>query len=163
MNVTVGKTTMIDGKPIEMPIRIVNSGKTPAYDLDGLLTVNLLKDGEQPVFVYKNGTHPGYHFNGKTYSPNSPTDFSWAVLPIFVPKTDPINPILATSAIRRGMQDGSLYIVVNGKITYKDAFGVDHWIKFCAYSHTAAAVPMKVTADSCGPYNDVDKNYRQPN
>jgi hypothetical protein len=117
MNVVIGKVVPQDGSPIKMPVRIVNTGKTPAYKLHGVLVINLLKEGEQPDFNYGAGVHPRYSVDGGTAIPNSPNDFAWPILPKFVPKDKPIVPIIANDAINRGMRNGDLYIVVYGKVT----------------------------------------------
>jgi hypothetical protein len=136
----------------------VNTGKTPAYKLQGVVVVNLLKKTEQPDFNYEAGVHPRYSVDGGTAIPNSPNDFTWPILPAFVPQGQPIIPIVVNDSIKKGMQNGNLYIVVYGRITYDDVFGVGHWLQFCSYAHNAAGVPEQATADACGPYNDVDKN-----
>jgi len=158
MNVVVGQAVLQDGSPIKMPLRIVNTGKTPAYNLHGVVVINLLKESEQPDFNFGAGVHPRYSVDGGTAIPNSPTDFAWPILPKFVPKDKPIIPIIANDAIKSGMQNGSLYIVVYARITYDDVFGISHWLQFCSYAHNAVGAPEKATADTCGPYNDVDKN-----
>jgi hypothetical protein len=159
MNVIVGQTPLQDGSPIVMQVRIINSGKTPAFNVQGLVIINLLKETEEPDFNYAPGIHPKYSINAGTAIPNVPNDLSWPVLPKRVPENKPIKPILTTKAIRDGIQSGNLYIVVHGRITYDDIFGVGHWIKFCNYAHNAVRLPAsKATADTCGPYNDVDKN-----
>jgi hypothetical protein len=157
MNVLVGKAALQDGSPINMPIRIINSGKTPAHNVQGVVVINLLEEKDQPDFNYRSG-HPRYAINTGIAIPNFPSDMSWPVLPKHVPKGKPVNPIVTTSEIRTGIQDGSLYIVVHGRITYDDIFGTKHWIKFCSYAHNVVGVPEQFTADTCGPYNDVDKN-----
>jgi hypothetical protein len=162
MNITVGRAAMIDGRPISIPARIVNSGKTPAFNVQGFAVVNLLSGNAQPDFNYGSGVHPKYSFGTGTAIPNVANDQQLPVLPTYVPRSKPINPILATSEIRAGIQDGTLYIAVYGRITYADIFGTDHWINFCSYTQRdGAAISEKATADTCGPYNDVDKNYQQ--
>jgi len=157
MNVFVGQAALEDGSLIKIPVRIINSGKTPAYNVQGVAVINLLKEKDQPDFNYRSG-HPRYSINTGTAVPNFPNDLSWPVLPKYVPPDKPLSPIVTTSAIRKGIQNGSLYIVVHARITYDDVFGTHHWINFCSYAHNAAGLPEKATADTCGPYNDVDKN-----
>lgn len=161
MNVVFGQAGLKDGSPIVMPVRIINSGKTPAYNVQGIVVVNLLSGNDQPDFNYGSGIHPKYSINTGIAIPNFPNDLQWAILPKYVARDKPINPIVATSAIRKGIEDGRLYIAVYGRITYADTFGTDHWINFCSYAHNAVGVSDKATADTCGPYNDVDKNYQR--
>jgi hypothetical protein len=160
INIIVGNAVLQDQTPIKMPIRIVNTGKTPAFKVHGLVAINLLEEKDRPDFTYIRG-HPKFSISSGTIIPNSPNDLSWPVLPKYVPKDKPITEILTTKEIRTGIQDGSLYIVVHAKVTYDDIFRVHHWINFCAYAHNVAGLPEKPTGDTCGAYNDVDKNVEE--
>jgi hypothetical protein len=161
VSLTVGTAVITEGTPIKTPIHLINSGKTPAYNVNGLVVLNMLKFGEKPDFNYKKGVHPKFKFEIRALIPNLPNDLQWAVMPKHAPENEPITPILGTNEIRQGIGDGSLYFVTYGRITYSDTFGAAHWINFCEISHNEPAVPLKPAAENCSRYNDVDKNYRQ--
>jgi hypothetical protein len=157
IGVVVGQGAMNNQQPIRMPIRLTNTGKTPALKVQGTIVVNLLRRDEEPDFSYVTG-HPRYGIEGHTVLPNLPQDLAFAVLPKDADPTAPLNPILVTDAIRQGMENGALYTVVHGEITYEDIFGIAHWIKFCNYAHNIVGFPQISVANTCGAYNDVDKN-----
>jgi hypothetical protein len=71
-----------------------------------------------------------------------------------LPATDALAPVLVNRGVREGINNGNLYIVVHGNITYEDAFGV-HWLNFCSASINAP--PTGTEAEACVSYNDVDK------
>lgn len=43
---------LADGKSIDLPFEMVNSGKTPAKGVHGSSVLVMLKRGEEPVFIY---------------------------------------------------------------------------------------------------------------
>jgi hypothetical protein len=150
MNVGVGLAPLIDGQPIFMPVRLVDSGKTPAIKAKGTVIVNLLNTGTDPDFSFKAG-HPRYNFDVGFIAPNQPQTIQWAVLPEYLPVSDVLVQTLTTPAIRQGMSDGSMYIVVHGKITYTDIFGGRHWMTFCALAENAK--PSGTGSEKCASYN----------
>ncbi len=157
INASISQAPLIDGQPIKMPLKLVNTGKTPAVNVDGVIVVNLLSQNEQPDFAYRTG-HPRLRFEGGTFLPGIPSDYLLPVLPKHLALEKPLNPILCTPEIRQNIENGSAYIVVHGKVTYDDIFGISHWLTFCTYSHNVPGLPTQPTASTCGKYNDVDRN-----
>jgi hypothetical protein len=157
IGVVVGRGELVNQKPITMPIRIINTGRTPALHVHATIVVNLLTEDEEPDFAYVPG-HPKYDIEGNTILPNLPQDVAFAALPKYVDSTKPLNQILVTDAVRQGIQNGKLYTVVHGEIFYDDIFGIPHWIRFCNYAHNVVGFRQKSVANTCGSYNDVDKN-----
>jgi hypothetical protein len=157
INISVGQAPLIEGKQIEMPIRVTNSGKTPAFNVQGVIVVNLLGVGEEPDFDYKSG-HPFYAIDVGAAIPNSPANFSFPVLPKYRTPQEPLAPVLDNSAITQGIGTGKLYIAVHSKVTYDDVFGTHHWTTFCSYSANSVGLPEKPVANTCGQYNNVDRN-----
>lgn len=157
VNISVGQGRLIDGHPLLMPITFVNSGKSPAKDVSGEIVVNLLRKGQEPTFAYETG-HPRYAVDVGTAAPNFPATLSWAVLPESLPPSEELKPILVSPAIRQGIMDGTLYIVVHAKISYSDIFGTKHWLAFCSYVENPPLLSGP-NASKCAQYNDVDKNY----
>jgi len=156
MNLSVGQGRLIDGQPLLMPIQLINSGKTPAKNVTGVIVVNLLHKGQEPTFAYETG-HPRYAIDGGTAAPNFPANFLWAVLPEHLPPSEELKPVLVARTIQQGIASGDLYIVVHAKVTYSDIFGIEHWMTFCSYAQNS---PLTTGPDAskCAQYNDADKN-----
>jgi hypothetical protein len=158
IGVIVGRGPITNQQPITMPIRLINTGKTPALRVHGPIVVNLLREDEEPDFNYTSGHHPHYTVAGQDILTNLPQDLPFAVLPGHVEPSEPITQILVTEKIKKQIERGELYIVVHGEITYDDVFGVTHWTRFCNYAHNVVGFREKSVANTCGPYNDVDKD-----
>ena len=160
IGITVGRSQMTNGKPLTMAIRIANTGKTPAFKMHGNIVANLLREDEEPDFLYKHG-HPRYEVGGggQTLVPNLPQDMQYAALPKYDESpNEPLPPIIVDDSIRQAIETGKSYIVVHGKITYYDVFGIEHWIRFCHYAHNVVGFQERSVASTCGPYNDTDKD-----
>jgi hypothetical protein len=57
---------------------------------------------------------------------------------------------------------GRMYILVTGRVTYTDVFGIKHWSQFCAYfsgvypvTETSKVPPVRI---ACTAFNDFDSN-----
>jgi len=59
------------------------------------------------------------------------------------------------------LNEGRAIAVVHGLVSYKDVFGIPHWIKFCNYKAAQEFMPsdaVQKTALSCVNYNNADNN-----
>ena len=157
LGVVVGRGPIEIGQLLKPPIRIADTGRTPAVHMHGNIVINLLGEKEEPDFSYGHG-HPAYEIYGNDLLPNLPQDFSFAVLPKYVPPDRPLNPIVVTDSVKRDIENGTSYIVVHGEIFYDDVFGVHHWIRFCNYAQNASGFREQSVANNCGSYNDTDTN-----
>jgi hypothetical protein len=88
----------------EQQLRFVNTGKTPARNVNGVAVATVLKAGEKPAFSYDQGK-TDIHFG--TLFPGEPREAPLAIKP------------------------GKSFIVY-GRIRYDDVFGGHHWLQFCA-------------------------------
>ncbi|MBZ5562341.1 MAG: hypothetical protein LAP13_07960 [Acidobacteriia bacterium] len=142
---------LLDNQPIETPVQIGNTGKTPASKVTGDIVSELLTRGQSPAFIYATG-HPRSHLRQSTILPNQQIHMNVAVL-----KKGKARPELVpyTSGIRKRLESGELFIVVYGTLTYSDIFGVSHWLHFCSFGgpHIGSNGPQK-----CNEYNQVDSN-----
>jgi len=158
LKVIVGRGPLDIGQPVKMPIRIVNTGKTPAVNMHGNIVVNLLEENEKPDFSYGHG-HPAYEISVKTLLPDSPQDLNdFAALPKYIPSDKPLSRIIVNSQSKKAIEIGTSYLIVHGEILYDDVFGTNHWIRFCHYAHNVVGFRERSVANVCGPYNDTDKN-----
>ncbi len=156
IGVAFGQRPMVKGAPLIVPIKLTNTGKTPAINVHGAIIINLLRENEEPDFEFKNG-HPGYLIDIQTIIPNLPQETGFPAVAKYAPEAR-VNPILVTDAVNKGIQSGKLYIAIHGEIRYEDIFGISHWIRFCGYSDKAVEIRQQSVASGCGQYNDVDKN-----
>jgi len=160
IGIIVGRSAMVDGQPLVMPIQITNTGKTPAFNMHGKIVINLLSENEEPDFSYVHG-HPSYEVapGGQTLLPNLPQNLQFPALPKYDTAPDkPLNHVIVNDSVRRAANSGQSYIVVHGEIFYDDVFEIHHWIKFCDYAHNIVGFREHSVANTCGPYNDVDRN-----
>jgi hypothetical protein len=88
ISVTTGKAPITDGKPVVIPVTIVNEGKTSAFNVAGQMVVNLLPVNTEPDYVYKKG-HPRYSVDVRALPPNQPQTTDYAVLPKYLKSTPP--------------------------------------------------------------------------
>ncbi len=139
----------LDGAFIPVAMQIVNSGKTPAKEVQGDIIATILRKGEAPNFDYGLG-HPHNRIYTGVIFPNGPLS---STIPIV--RYGPMTPevIVPTPELRQELASGQSFIIVHGKITYTDTFGVQHWTKFC----TGMAAPL-IDFKDCIRYNDVDDN-----
>jgi hypothetical protein len=141
---------------------ISNIGKTVARNVRGVFRLELISKqlGGDPDVSQESSDlyHPPVHYEFGTLWPNS------APLPLHVPMLKKLpgqeKPITDhdTMAVRL---DADMYMRVHGTITYVDAFGHDHWTKFCG---TIKGGPYPTGHDASTPskkcieYNDSDNN-----
>jgi hypothetical protein len=144
---------LFDGQPIQSPVVIGNTGKTPALKVKGDIVLQLLKPNETPTFIYGSG-HPRSHIPEVTMLPNQQIHLSAAALQ----KVQGPNPdvILATPTIRKQLESENLLIAVHGNITYTDIFGLQHWVHFCSFGKGGSSKGPNLGAEKCDEYNDVD-------
>src|ERR1017187_2052528 len=157
--VYVEKAKMTDNAPLEMPVTIVNEGKTNALNVQGNIVVNVLPFTEEPDFVYRSG-HPSYAFDAKVLPPKQPQPLNWAAAPKYLSPTAPWKVIVVNPKLRGQISRGVLYIVVHGRLSYEDIFGVPHWLQFCTHAQTGGpGVNAQSAGQECGKYYDVDRNF----
>ena len=139
--------------PIDIPVEVSNVGRTPAIHLEGDIIATVMSPGEVLDTSYRAG-HLRNHTVGGTLLPGvnqPPTQFR--AMRMLGNETANIrsSPQLADS-INKGEQ----VIVVYGRLTYSDIFGVKHWITFCqSGSRNPLGKPI-ARVEGCAEYNQVD-------
>jgi|SRR5882672_362450 len=135
-----------DLKPMFLPIQLDNPGATPGRNLTGSVILTILRKGEQPDF-----SRPQWSYNIQT--PVLIPHFHKAILIPALNKKTGKQEVL-TPEIHKGMTTGTMFMVIQGKLEYVDAWKVSHWIHFC--DTIGAAVSA-----SCSDYNATDENEPQ--
>ena len=160
------KSCVKEGQPAKCGIIIINSGKTPARKLRGVVSLLTLKAAEKlvPSFDIDNATLP--HSN-VVMQPGTqllllPTINSLQIkLPRFlIEPTDvkvvgnaevSVKEMLFSKDDISDLASGKKILYMFGLITYEDIFKQSHWTKFCMYLS-----PDLTTFTGCSKYNETD-------
>jgi uncharacterized repeat protein (TIGR01451 family) len=135
------------GKPVIYPVRVVNTGKTPAKNIVMRIFIDIVDAALEPPLdhVDKHSSYPHGLITAGSMLQNE--DFNQVV-------TRPTKggaPNLATAAEVFAMQEGRAYQAVYGIIDYDDEFG-HHWTRFCRWMGLRGTF----RAQACTQYNSVD-------
>jgi hypothetical protein len=103
VNTFIGRGSLIDNRPLLMPIKITNDGKTAALNLTGRVVVNLLPAEDEPDLTYKTG-HPSYSIDVKALAPQLPQVLNYAALPKYVPESAPLTPMRSRQPFERELR-----------------------------------------------------------
>ena len=161
-------TRITPGQPINVPIRIRNTGKTPAETMTADFVIQLVGINDSMVFPREKGLVKRLRTPPKSTMP--PTSQP-KILGCHI-ETGIIFPdsFTETSIVRTGMENGNktliplslservdiisgrVMIYVTGRIEYLDEFGIRHWTDFCRPLSDASANPR------CARFNAVDSN-----
>jgi hypothetical protein len=151
------------GKPLKIPVRITNIGKTAAEKIKGVLFVQVIHIGNEPILPERKliFTMPGekqpkgesYPSEGWVKGVMYPGEMDQGYYsrlkrgPAGVGVEDPV-----TQAELDDVGNGRAHIYILGEVWYYDIFGVAHWTKFCQ-GDTFERLP---TALKCAHFNSVD-------
>ncbi len=165
---TISLTT---GQPIIVPIRIRNTGKTPALDITAYFLIQLATiDGDLP-FLPEPGVERRVHKNRpKSLRPLKPAtratatvrrigtgaifpeSFTEASLNRATLENGKELPLPLTLPEALEIARGKVLIYVIGRVEYFDEFGISHWTDFC---HPTSDAPENRL---CAEYNAADGN-----
>jgi hypothetical protein len=163
--ISPGKRDINVGDPIYLPLDFSNTGKTPALETQGFLVFKFITPTETLTFD-KKGELPMIL---KTLFPNEKRP---EIIPLITRKdvTSKPEPTILTRALFDQLNLGDLFTVVFGQLTYNDAFGTPHWLKFCEYVslptvlvHGEHDFRADRNAIKCAMYNEIDKNEPKAN
>jgi hypothetical protein len=139
--------------PILWPLHINNAGKTFVKNIEGDFFATVLAKGESPQFDYS-VAHPHRKINVGGIFPNEALPQTSIRIEQYGPRIP--EAILMTQELRQAIASNQRAIIVFGRITYDDIFGVHHWTQFC--NGTGDALQF-VAIKSCINYNDADNNH----
>ena len=146
-----------EGFEISIPGHIINTGKTTAKHVEAWITAIMLKSGDIPKFIYE----PGIGIIRSIDPFLFPSQRSPFQLPVLKRGTQSAEKVILTRPLLEEMEAGTSYILMYGKITYKDVFGIEHCMTFCdIYPYPSSNRPFAELEDSyreCITYNDIDK------
>lgn len=146
------KVVLTENARIQVPIKIENSGKTPALQLSYTANIEIVEREKSPQL--ENPINP-IRIVGGTLFPHAPvTDFAYRWNP-----QKPGMPVfnVLTPVEKQALDNGDSYFAVYGDVTYRDGFGIQHWTHFCApvvFSQKTGLFNYKC----CTEYNTADAN-----
>jgi hypothetical protein len=148
------------GGPIQVPFGVKNVGKSDAFGVDFRGYAILLPKDKEPDFSYKHAS--AAHEGSGILKPEDST----------TPSSNPnvaglhsINVYGEDGVIRNAdqptmesLQALRTHIVVYGRVTYKDSFGIAHWGTFCVDENLTDTrrtyTDYKGAGPKCAAYND---------
>jgi hypothetical protein len=137
------------GKPFLVPTLLINSGKTPAKDVQGNIVVGVFESGKPLDFSYTAG-HANYRIAAGTIFPNGSITESFQAIRHGSYKAE---AIILDKPLMDDILNSRSLVLVHGKITYSDIFGIEHWTTYCRVVSNPSLIP-----DDCTRYNDTDSN-----
>lgn len=157
-------------QPIMLPTELMNVGATPALDTEAVLVVEVLPVDKEPEFPSDLPRPKAGATLGRTLI-GTKVGTTWASGVIYPNQAAYFN----TQRFRqedgsvigwdldvdeyKSLKDLKAYVVLWGKVWYKDIFGVGHWVTFC--SPTAFGELEVLDHDrypKCANYNQADTN-----
>ncbi len=131
-------------------IEISNSGKTPALNVSGSVAMTFISPGWTLDFSHP---EPSLQTAVKLGAVFPGSSMSVKINPMLRVEngqitTGPLSPTF--------LKDGRGYIVMFGKLSYSDTFGVEHWLTFCRSDNGLPGGMFGV--NGCAEYNGIDHN-----
>ncbi|MCU1272329.1 MAG: hypothetical protein JWN74_3623 [Acidobacteriaceae bacterium] len=156
---------------IMAPAVLLNTGKTPAKDVNGVIFIqrvprNNLVDFSNPVF---NGSPRGnsldrwpasVNLNLGVLFPNEPIPFSEAIMRKQDSFGGPFVSVIWTETMQQQYSNGDFYLNVRARFTYDDAAGNPHWTQLCRIATAAGQedIVPNATNEECMRGTSVDRN-----
>lgn len=143
-----------EGKPTLIPVVIENIGKTPARNVTGYVRPMELAQGEDPSFDY---THTKHTFGIGAIFPGRRFEIPFRLIQKQFAGSEQAFTMPLTHETYERIVSGQSFIVIHGKITYDDVYGVTHWVTFCAMGRPDNYLKYS-GAKQCAEYTNIDKN-----
>jgi hypothetical protein len=142
---------MASGQPLDLPIQVMNSGKTVARNVVIDVFVEILDASQEASLenVYELANHKHERGVTGTIFPNA--DYKLQVTRRW--DKGGIGPVTVPELT--SLHEGRSYISTYGIITYDDVFNKHHWTKFCMWGHTPKGA---FNAKTCTAFNSVGDN-----
>lgn len=142
---------VLPGDSIPISFELLNSGKTPAKNIEGDVVVTAVERGQH--FIAGDFSHQHHKVHVGVIFPNAPLQFS---LPVIRYGSDSPEPIVPDGVFRHDLETGQRTLVFYGKIQYNDALGTPHWTHFCIGINNNT--PASFDIEHCVEYNAIDSN-----
>lgn len=148
---------MRSGTPFSIPVKIENTGKTPAKNVFGYVVVNFFPATEAPRLevpenwqLFKYGMLAAGRGDETKYDLLSTKPVKDASHIAHIPTRDDVMAFAGRKT----------RLVTYGKLCYDDAFGVHHWLTFCQYTPIGEREDQPLI--HCVNYNAADSYEEYP-
>jgi hypothetical protein len=142
-----GSLTFTVGQPFSVPTLLINTGKTPAKNVEGNIVVGVFERGKPLDFAYTPG-HANYRIAAGTIFPNGSITESFQAMRHGEQRAE---AIVIDKPMLTELLSSDKLVIVHGTITYGDIFGVQHWTRYCRVVSNPSLIP-----DDCVRYNEAD-------
>ena len=153
------------GQPPKCGVLIINSGKTPARKLRGVVSLLTLKDGEELTPKFEIDKDSAIPHSNLVMQPGTQLMLLSSLNSLYVKLPDVLVETSDDSMVSTGdvsvkpfskadiddLANGKKVLYMFGFITYEDIFNQSHWTKFCMYLSADLA-----TFTGCSKYNETD-------
>lgn len=154
-------------QPIVFPTEFMNVGATPALDTKAVIALEVIPIDKEPELrsdlsrpvegaPYFIKTNPVTKFVSGVIYPNQPAKFKSERFQYVDSSVIPLDADLEEAM---NLRDHNSYVVIWGKVWYKDVFGTEHWTQFC---NATAWGELEVKDDfrypKCAHFNNADTN-----
>jgi hypothetical protein len=134
--VRMGLTEVAADKPLRVEVHLLNTGETPAREVQVQGALRIAAEGQLPTFTYDPPSRPPSRL-------------------VVQPQMTVIMPFNSRGNIQSGafplLNSGAQVIFMYGLVQYRDVFDRPHATRFCAFFN-----PDLKTIRWCNTYNDAD-------
>jgi hypothetical protein len=153
-NERVPAVEVVAGKPVFFPIKVVNTGKTPAKQVRLTLAIEIPASSNEANFdCVQKGVCLSHV---EVWGMMSPGDSDEIITPRFLDTSNP--SLVATDAEATAWEEERAYVAIYGVISYVDVYNTRHWTNFCYWQNNPSARRTGFSAVKCTGYNTVDNN-----
>lgn len=138
---------IVYGQPLQAKFNVINTGKTPAKQVNMVYLVEKVATGSSPNFT----SAPGMKSFSGLLIPNG----SYPVTVARYSESGHLDPLVLTKTDVDEIMSGKAYVAIIAKITYLDIYDIPHWINFCYWKSYSLG---DYNSRECVKYNDVDNN-----
>lgn len=146
------------GKTVSVQLAIANTGKTPAFAVEGRFRMEAVNSQEAPSFDY---SAPGISLvRAYVLYPNEVQPIGGLALEEQISGTKAIEEVILGQQLFNRFNNREIAFVGYGEITYQDVFNVQHWATTCQSKFNwgpFAGMPVPAQA-ACAHYNNADEN-----
>jgi hypothetical protein len=146
---------LVVGQPILQPSVVINTGKTPARDLNMFFKMEVVNSQDSPSFSYSSADSQNMKFS--IMYPNEGHPVFLSVVQE-VPGTHALTNLVLTQDLFDRYNNREIAFVIYAKIEYWDVFRVHHSGTWCGSSYNWGPNPSKSppALQKCSEYNNAD-------
>ena len=153
-------TTTLDlkvGEPLVYPLRLTNLGVTPASNIRISSNLFVVKEGEESKAscIKCSEEQLGVVETGTSYLFQSNPVVVWLPRVPAKPSNNVVVKLGLSEEEAEDLKRKTSYILIIGRVEYKDIFLINHWTNFCMNSYIDGT---QVFSNVCNKYAGIDSN-----